>query len=177
MRYTYNLKSDFDTILSERSVKRIYLPHPHNTTEENILDSLRAIISEYKTEIILYDENDKVLISGAEFTLLLRSDYGESAICAYNVSFNDKDYAYISAGVIENASQAIYNKPINESDILLIGSYGKKYKKKNYLNIQGVPEAIYISCENLYLTHDDFIELTENGCVIKTHPLEKINFN
>ena len=172
--YGFNLRDDFEVILSSYVADCIYLPMPQNDDEESILSLLKKIVEEYSAKIIVYENETEVMLGNAVMTPLLNTAYGEdTSMNAFKITIGEDNILYLSSGVLETTDKDIYYNYMLESDQIIFGSHGKKYKKKIYLEDIGENlERLIFSSPNLYITQNSMIDQTEKGCEILSHPKE-----
>jgi hypothetical protein len=172
--YGFNLRDDFDVILSSYLTERIYLPKPQNSDEEYILKSLKKTVSEYSADIIIYDKFSEIKLGTIFMTPLLNVAYGEgTSTNAFVLHSYENTILYLSSGVLDQKDKENYHDYISVSDQIIFGSHGKKYNKDLYLPyIDGKTKRMIFGSPNLFLTQETMGKHIEKGCEIISHPKE-----
>ena len=173
--YGFNLEEDFEVILSNFLTESIYLPRPQNKDEKSILSILEKKLSEYTTDIVLYDINTPLKLGKITMTPLLNTAYGEeSSQNAFVLYSYGNSMLYMSSGVLERAEKERYYEYMACSDQIIFGEHGKKYKNKIYFTgSESSAKRMIFGSSNLFLTQSAMMQQTEKGCEILSHP-EKV---
>ncbi|MBQ8321941.1 MAG: ComEC/Rec2 family competence protein [Clostridia bacterium] len=169
--YSYKAYEHLSVLLSSIPIQEIYLPTPKNEEERSIYDRIIKLEDKFRTKIIIHVDNG-VTVGGFNIVTAYHEPYGEgSARCALYFYDHKKTYAYISSGMLDKDTRVLTKEIITQSDGVIFGSHGKKYKSGIYLEAELYwAEYIIINSENLFLTQEDYISYEKNGCKIYSHP-------
>ena len=173
--YSWSIDDEIEVLLSNVIVDEIYLPAPRNDDENTILKILYKTVEDYRTDIILFSENEDVLIGDYSITLLYSAPYGSTSMNALKIIGKERMYTYISSGLLATAKADDLMSYIAHTDYLILGEHGKKYTDKLYIkeyfeNLDG----IIINSNNLFLEQDNMRYYLDNECFIYSHPKEII---
>ena len=174
--YSWSIDDELDVLLSSVLIEKIYLPAPRNDDEKTILNVIRKSVEDYRTKIILLESNMLAVVGEYKIHLLYSVPYGEgTSMNAFRIMNDDKIITYVSSGLLEGKTQAEMENYISESDVVILGEHGKKYKNKIYMyDYYKDLESLIINSENLFLTQSVMQKYTENGCTVTAHPKDEI---
>lgn len=169
--YSWSIDEDLDVLLSSVLVEKIFIPAPRNEDEETILKVIYKATEDYRTQVIVFDENKAVTVGDYEISLLHSAPYGETSVNAFTVSNGSKRFTYFSSGSLTEESYSKYKDIISVSDNLIFGSHGKKYKDNILLNdYYDSLESIIINSDNFVVTQECAEVFEENECEIIYQP-------
>ena len=174
--YSWSIDDELDVLLSSVLIEKIYLPAPRNDDEKTILNVIRKSVEDYRTKIILLESNMLAVVGEYKIHLLYSVPYGEgTSMNAFRIINDDKIITYVSSGLLEGKTQTEMENYISESDVVILGEHGKKYKNKTYMyDYYKDLESLIINSENLFLTQSVMQKYTENGCTVTAHPKDEI---
>ncbi len=169
--YSYELPREVEELLSRIMTYEIILPEPKNTDESDIYKLARDIAEGFGARLSLYKPGESVRLGKHEFTALSGSSYGESAVHAEIITYENRALIYLSDGFTEDSLAEELSGVYSLADTFIVGSCGAGYREENYINTQnsGVKDII-ISAEGLYFTQNSLRYYKENGCRITLHP-------
>lgn len=170
--YSFNIPKNLEIVLSRVIVSTIYLPNPRNDTEELILQKIRNTAEKFDTSIVLYAEGGRIAFNTLTLHVIYSSEYGtETVRTAYTVDDGKARYTYFSSGMLDEDKYNECITLIKESDAVIFGSHGKKYKDKIYLDIFDLKTKVFIlNSDNLFFTQESLAFYKRNGCEIFSHP-------
>ena len=169
--YSYKLYDHLTVLLSNMLIDEIYLPTPENEDENSIYGKIIKLEEKFRTKILIHNENG-VSVGNLNIVSVYHEPYGEGSAKGALYFYDDENmYAYISSGMLDKDTRHFTEEIISQSDVVMFGTHGKKYKSGIYLEAE-LDEAKYIiiNSENLFLTQEDYISYEENGCKIYSHP-------
>ncbi len=174
--YSWSIDDELKVLLSSMLVEKIYLPTPRNEDEETILSVIEKAISDYRTKIILLDNDMLAVVGDYKIELLYSVPYGEgTSMNAYRVTSDDEVITYISSGLLDGETKAKMLKHISNSDTVILGEHGKKYKNRIYLyDFYDSIDNLIVNSQNVFLTQSALRKYIENGCNVTAHPEEEI---
>ncbi len=172
--YSWSIDDELDVLLSSVLVEKIYLPAPRNDDEETILSLIEKSISDYRTKIILLEEDMLAVVGEYKIELLYSVPYGEgTSMNAFRVTSEDEVITYISSGLLDGETENQMRSYLAETDTLILGEHGKKYKNRIYLyDFYDSIDNFIINSENIFLTQYSMQKYIENGCTVIAHPNE-----
>lgn len=175
--YSWSLDDDFDVLLSNVLVDEIYMPKPKNNDEITILKVLYKAIEGYRTKIILFDEGEAVTVGKYSIHLIHSAPYGITSANAFYFSNGKTKYTYISSGLMTGESALRMKEHISDSDIVVFGDHGQKYKSAVYLEeyYESI-DYMVLHSQNLFLLQENMRLYEENGCKISSHPYDILYF-
>ena len=174
--YSWSIDDELGVLLSSVLVEKIYLPTPRNEDEETILAVIEKSISDYRTKIILLQEDMLAVVGEYRIELLYSVPYGEgTSMNAFRIISDDEIITYISSGLLDGETENQMRSYIADSDALILGEHGKKYKNKIYLyDFYDSIDNFIINSANIFLTQYSMQKYIENGCTVIAHPLDVI---
>lgn len=174
--YSWSIDDELDVLLSSVLVEKIYLPAPRNDDEETILSVIEKAISDYRTKIILLEEDMLAVVGEYKIELLYSVPYGEgTSMNAYSVYSDDRTITYISSGLLLGETKEHMLSCMSKSDTVILGEHGKKYKEKLYLyDYYKSIDNLIINSENLFLSQLSMQKYINNGTSVISHPKEEI---
>ena len=174
--YSWSLDDDFDVLLSNFLVEAIYLPAPCNEDEETILKLVYKATEDYRTEVYTVNSNEVVTVGEYKIKLLYSAPYGETSVNAFSVSNESYTYTYLSSGMLLLENGFNFNNVLSNSDCIIFGMHGKKYKEKivleEYFN---KADRIVINSDNLTISDYYTDMFINNGCDIIISPDNSIS--
>ena len=169
--YSWSIDEDLDILLSSIPVEEIYLPSPRNEDEQTILKIINKKVENYRTKVILFDVSQLVRVGKFDIRLLYSEPYGETSVNAFCATDGVITYTYISSGILVDENYASFKKIISETDCLIFGEHGKKYKDEIVIDEYfDRIKWVIIHSENLSISP----EYEKCGCEIYSHPQEII---
>ena len=171
--YSWSLDEDFDVLLSNVLVDEIYLPKPQNDDEITILKVLYKAIEGYRTRILLLDDEKPVTVGKYSIYLVHSAPYGITSANALYFTDGKTKYTYISSGLMTGESAMRMKEHICNSDYVIFGDHGQKYKKAEYFEeyYESI-DYIVLHSQNLFLKQYNMQLYEDNGCVISAHPYD-----
>ncbi len=175
--YSWSLDDDFDVLLSNVLVDEIYMPKPKNDDEITILKVLYKAIEGYRTKITLFDEGEAVAIGKYSIHLIHSAPYGITSANAFYFTNGKTKYTYISSGLMTGESALRMKEHISDSDVVVFGDHGQKYKSAVYLEeyYESI-DYMVLHSQNLFLLQENMRLYEENGCKISSHPYDILYF-
>ena len=170
--YSWNMTEDLEIMLSNFPIENIYIPVPKNDDEDAILARVTKIISDFRSRILLVNINDVFELGECQASILYSTPYGEgTSTNSFELNFGDKKLIYLSSGMMSQNNSKELEDVVAGSDVVIHGAHGKKYSdgyaiSKFYEN----NKSIILSGGYIYLTQQAYIQYTENGCEIYSHP-------
>lgn len=174
--YSWSIDDELKTMLSSILVEKIYLPTPRNDDEETILKVIKAAIKDYRTKIILLDSDMLAVVGDYQIELLYSVPYGEgTSMNAYRVMSKNEVITYISSGLLNEKVSAKMYQYIANSNTVILGEHGKKYKKTIYLHsFYDNLDHIIINSANVFLTQTSMQNYIDNECILVSHPENEV---
>lgn len=173
--YSWSIDDELEILLYNVSVEEIYLPTPRNEDENTILKLINKSISDSRTSIVLFEEDQIVENGNYSISLLYSVPYGETSMNAVGITDGNKSYTYISSGLLDGKTEEIFIPLISNSDCLILGEHGKSYKDKVFISQNPTRlKSLIMHSKNLFLTQDSMSYLLEKECDIYSHPMEII---
>ena len=175
--YSWSLDEDFDVLLSNVQVESIYLPQPKNEDEITILKVLIKTVENYRTKILLYKEDEAVTVGKYSIFLIHSTPYGLTSTNALYFSDGKTKYTYISSGLLTGESAIRLKQHISDSNYVIFGEHGQKYKSAVYLEEYfEYAKHLVMHSHNLFLKQENMKQFLDNGCTISSHPADIIYF-
>lgn len=176
--YSWSIDDELEVLLSNMLVKEIYLPIPRNDDENTILKILYKTVEDHRTRIVLFEENEAVTVGKYSVNLMYSSPYGETSINAFSVTKDDTVYTYISSGLLNSSAKERMYASISNSDYVIFGEHGKKYKDKTYFaDCYDDLDGIVINSDNLFLKQENMKFYLDNDCNIFARPRDFVYFD
>ncbi|MBE6534265.1 MAG: ComEC/Rec2 family competence protein [Ruminococcaceae bacterium] len=174
--YSWSIDDELKTMLSSILVEKIYLPTPRNDDEETIIKVIKAAIKDYRTKIILLDSDMLAVVGDYQIELLYSVPYGEgTSMNAYRVMSKNEVITYISSGLLNEKVSAKMYQYIANSNTVILGEHGKKYKKPIYLHsFYDNLDHLIINSTNVFLTQTSMQNYIDNDCILVSHPENKV---
>lgn len=169
--YSWGLEDELEVILKSVKIEDIYLPKPKNESEEQILQKLFVSIDSRVDEIILYNAEDKTVIGYFTVSPIFATAYGEgTSTNALQITAPSTSYLYLSSGMLDKEYKEIVGRKIEDADVVIFGSHGKKYKNNVYFAAETAKQAIILSSDNCFLTQSSLEFYKKSGCKVISHP-------
>lgn len=174
--YSWSIDDELDVLLSSILVEKIYLPAPRNEDEKTILKVITKSIEEYRTKIILLDENMLAVVGEYKIELLYSVPYGEgTSMNAYRLISDNNTITYISSGLLSESTAVQMYSYISKSDTVILGEHGKKYKERIYIcDFYDRIKNLIVNSSNVFLTQTSIQKYLYNGCVITSQPNDEV---
>ena len=171
--YSWSLDDDFDVLLSSVLVDEIYLPKPQNKDEITILKVLYKATENYRTEIILFDAGEAVNVGKYSIHLIHSAPYGVTSANALYFTDGKTKYTYISSGLYTGNSAISMKEHIADTNVLVFGEHGQKYKTDVYFeDYYDNIDYIIMHSENLFLKQSNMKLYQDRDCQINSHPYD-----
>ena len=168
--YAWSVSDDVCTILSSVKTDEVYLPTPRSSDEADICEILYARISEFDTNLIIYNDEDPINSGAYTIHRDYASLYGEGNLCAIRIYDESHIYTYLSSGMTLCEDYPVQDN-LTTSDAVIYGGYGTKIKDDFFINyFYEKNKKIILSTENIIFDSHYYSKYKENGCEIYTHP-------
>ncbi|MBE6532502.1 MAG: ComEC/Rec2 family competence protein [Ruminococcaceae bacterium] len=174
--YSWSIDDELDVLLSSVLVEKIYLPAPRNDDEETILNVIKKSVEDYRTKIILLESNMLAVVGEYKIQLLYSVPYGEgTSMNAFRIMNDDKIITYVSSGLLNGEAKVEMENYIAESNTVIFGEHGKKYKEKLYLyDYHKSIDNLIINSENLFLSQLSMQKYMDGGASVISNPQKEI---
>ncbi len=175
--YSWSIDDEIEVLTYNISIKQIYVPAPRNEDEETILKILKKTVENSRSEIVVFQENESVYVGKYEINLIYSVPYGNTSMNAFTVSKGDEVYTYVSSGLLATEHKAMLKGYMSQSDHIILGDHGKKYKNKIYLSESYSDlDSIILHSDNVFLLQGNMQFYLDRGCEIYSHPEEIIYY-
>ncbi len=156
--YGFNLPSMLEILLSNTSVRHIYLPKPKSANEYQVFDECRMLIIKFRTEIHMYTVDEELLFREFSYTLKYRKPFTSSGrLTLFEITHDNTTYSYASSGMLRADTKNVALESITQAENVIFGRHGLKYSNYNFAYLLKNAECIIFSSENMYI-HESLID-------------------
>ena len=165
---SYNEKSisAFKTIFSRIYVENLYVPLPKDTAQTKIFEEIITLQHTYKTNLIVYEENEIIDFENFSLVPIYCDTYGKFAL---TINYKNEFYTYISADMLEPSTVMHSLKIMNGANTVVVGRSDNKSSNSFIYKLKGNTKIIFN--EKSGLTNEildyykDRITVDPNGAV------------
>lgn len=162
--YSWSIDEDLDVLLSSMPVEKIFLPAPRNEDEKAILKVVEKCTENYRTTLYTLADSEMLKVGEDRISLTYSEPYGNTSVNSLRIESDGVIYSYISSGLVGLDGKINISSVLADSDVIIFGKHGKKYKEAVYISdYRENIGAIIIESENLFID-EEVKEQYDNTC-------------